>query len=153
MATFKLSWGPPGNGGTDTPTLDLRRDYLLMPVQDRLPDEQVLELDPRAKPEVQERIWFPNKDKAAPSGYRVVTGTVVEADVKYITVILDQPITLVSQSGSPIISQATGRVIGTLSRGGRERGKTELFLTPATALLEALAKYRDFPKLRDVVGR
>ena len=50
----------------------------------------------------------------------MVTGTVVEADVKYVTVILDQPITLLSQSGSPIISQATGRVIGTLSRGGQD---------------------------------
>ena len=153
VATCKLSWGPPGNDGTDTPTLDLRRDYLLMPVQDRVPDEQVLELDPRAKPEVKERIWFPDKDKAVPSGYRVVTGTVVAADVKYISVILDQPITLVSQSGSPIISQATGRVIGTLSRGGRERGKTLLILTPASALLEALARYRNFPRLRDVIGR
>jgi hypothetical protein len=37
VATFKLSWGPPGTGCTDTPTLDLRRDYLLLPVQSRVP--------------------------------------------------------------------------------------------------------------------
>jgi hypothetical protein len=153
VATFELSWGQPGNGGTDTSTLDLRRDYLLMPVQEQLPDEQILELDPRTKPEGKERIWFPNKDKAAPLGYRVVIGTVVVADMKYITVILDQQITLVSQSGSPIISQATGRVIGTLSRGGRERGKTVLLLTPASALLEALCRDQNFPRLRGVIGR
>jgi hypothetical protein len=144
VATFKLSWGPPGTGGTATPTLDLRQDYLLLPVQDRVPGDQVLELDPRAQPEVGERIWFPNKDKTAPLGYQMVTGTVVAARVQYVSVILDQPIALVSQSGSPIISQATGRVIGTLSRGGRERGQTLLILAPAPALLEALTK-GDFP--------
>jgi hypothetical protein len=152
VATFKLSWGPPGAGSTDTPTLDLRRDYLLLPVQDRVPGDQVLELDPRAQPEVRERIWFPNKDKTAPLGYRVVTGTVVAADLKSISVMLDQPITLASQSGSPIISQATGRVIGTLSRGGRERDRTLLILAPASALLEALTK-NDFPPLHHVIGR
>jgi hypothetical protein len=152
VATFKLSWGPPGTGSTDTPTLDLRRDYLLLPVQDRVPGDLVLELDPRAQPEVKERIWFPNKDKTAPLGYRLVTGTVVAADVKYVSVILDQPVPLVSQSGSPIISQATGRVIGTLSRGGQERGQTLLILAPASALLEALTK-SDFPPLRQVIGR
>ena len=48
VATFKLSWGPPGHGGTDTPASDLRSDYLLLPVQDRVPANQVLDLDPQA---------------------------------------------------------------------------------------------------------
>ncbi len=153
VAAFKLSWGPPGNGGTDNPTYDLRSDFLLLPVQDRVPADQVLELDPRPQPEVPERVWFPNKDKTAPLGYQVVAGTVVAANIKYTTVILDQPIALVSQSGSPIISQVTGRVIGTLSRGGRERGRTVLLLAPASALLEALARYQDFTPLRHVIGK
>jgi hypothetical protein len=153
VAVLTRSWGPPGKGGTDTPTSDLRSDYLLLPVQVPIPPDQVLELDPRPTPEIQERVWFPNKDQSAPLGYRLVAGAVAAAAVKCLTVILDQPIALTSQSGSPIISQTTGRVIGTLSRGGRERGRTVLLLTPAAALLKALTGHQAIPLLRQVIGR
>ena len=79
---------------------------------------------------------------------------VVEADVKYSIVVLDALIELVSQSGSPIISQESGRVIGTLSRGGEPvEGKTVLFLAPASGILKALIGANGFPRLQDVIGK
>jgi hypothetical protein len=153
VATFTRSWGQPGRGGTDDPSYDLRSDYLLLPVEVMISPERILELDSRPLPDLRERVWFPNKDRTAPPGYRIVNGTVAAVDVKYVTVILDQPIALSSQSGSPIISQVTGKVIGTLSRAGQERGRTFLLLTPAAALLKALTGNRTFLPLHRVIGR
>jgi hypothetical protein len=153
VAILKQSWGPPGRGGTDDPNYDLRSDYLLLPVEVMISPERILELDSRPLPDLRERVWFPNKDRNASPGYRIVNGTVAAVEVKYLTVILDQPIALSSQSGSPIISQVTGKVIGTLSRAGQERGRTILLLTPAAAILKALADHQSFLPLRQIIGR
>src|SRR3990172_8408362 len=154
MATFTSSWGPPGSEGTIQPIVDLRRDYLLMPAPGDVPADVVLELDRRETPDLGERIWFPNKTPRAELGYEAVEGMVVEADLKYSIVVLDGLIELVLQTGSPIISQKSGRVIGTLSRGGEpHEGKTVLFLAPASGILKALIEANEFPRLQDVIGK
>ena len=124
------------------PEVDLRRDYLLMPADGTISDQLVLELDTRKKPEVGERVWLPNKDSEAKLGFVLVSGKVKEATEKYSVVELDRVIKLQSQSGSPIISQSTGKVIGTLSRAPGGEGKTVLSLAPARALFDALARNR-----------
>jgi hypothetical protein len=153
VATFTLSWGTPGRAGTRYPAVDLRSDYLLMPAPESVSADLALELDPRPKPTRNERIWFPNKDDTLPLGYRVVAGTVVESDETYSVVVLDEEITLQSQSGSPFISQATGKVIGTLSSADFGSSRPRLLLTPSGAILAALAKDKDLPELRSVVGK
>jgi iron-sulfur cluster assembly accessory protein len=152
-ATFSSSWGIPGDGGRTEPQPDLRSDYLIFPAA-KAPDRAaLLEFDPRPKPAVGERVHFPNKDESADPGHKWVEGAVAEADEKFVTVLLDQKIHLQSQSGSPVISQSTGRVIGTLSRARHERDRTLLTLAPAGGMVAALAiQPRNLP-LRDVVGR
>ncbi|MBY0526424.1 MAG: hypothetical protein K2R98_23725 [Gemmataceae bacterium] len=147
------SWGPPGGEGVTEPVVDLRGDYLLMPVDEKVADELVLELDTRKQPAVGERVWLPNKDSDAKLGYELVSGKVTEATEKYSTVELDRAIKLQSQSGSPFISQSTGKVIGTLSRAPGSEGKTVLVLAPARALVDALSREGNFPLLLDVIGK
>jgi iron-sulfur cluster assembly accessory protein len=152
-ATFSSSWGTPGDGGRTEPQPDLRLDYLLFPAT-KAPDRAaVLEFDPRPKPTVGERIHFPNKDESADPGHKWVEGAVSEADEKFVTVLLDQKIHLQSQSGSPVISQATGKVIGTLSRARQDRERTVLTLAPAGGMVTALASQPTNLPLRDVIGR
>lgn len=153
VATFTDSWGLPGNAGTMEPTIDLRPDYLLMPAPGGIPADLVLELDPRERLDVDERIWFPNKTQRSKLGYEVVEGTVIEADLKYSLIVLERAITLESQSGSPIVSQQSGKVVGILSRGGMYRGKTALLLTPAHGILKVLTEANEFPRLQDVIGK
>ncbi len=150
LATFSTSWGQPGNRGTP---VDLRPDYFICPVTTPVPPEQVLELDDRPLPGVGERVWFPDKDSksATELGFEVVEGVVNEAEETHIHLKLDRPIRLQSQSGSPVISQATGKVIGTFARG--HPAGTDLFLTPASSILRALGDDSSFPALEDVVGR
>ena len=163
VATFTRSWGPPGDGGTNERPPDLRTDYWIMPVDAKAPETgaaeakaaaaAALELDPRDKPALGEKVWLPNKNPKARLGFDLVEGAVVETGVKYSLVRLDDDIELGSQSGSPLISQRTGKVIGTLSRGGSKGGKTFLLLAPSAPIARALADAKEFPQLRHVIGR
>jgi iron-sulfur cluster assembly accessory protein len=152
-ATFSTSWGTPGDGGRTEPQPDLRADYLLLPAAKAPHRAAVLEFDPRPKPALGERIHFPNKDESADPGHKWVEGAVTEADEKSVSVLLDQKIHLQSQSGSPVISQATGRVIGILSLARQERDRTVLTLAPAGGVAAALAGQPANLPLRDVIGR
>ena len=151
IATMTTSWGPPGNAGTTLP-LDLRNDYLIMPVTDTVQTESVLELDDRTV-DATERIWLPNKSRSA-IGFTLVEGTVEEAGDGYITVILDQSIELTSQSGSPVISQSTGKVIGLVSRRGPARtSRTALLLAPVSSIRQTIGTKQQLMPLRKVIGK
>jgi hypothetical protein len=145
VVTFTRVWGEPGSGGTMEP-LDLRSDYLLLPMSaDRLPPHaKALPLDSRDGPAEGEAVWLPVKAVEADHGFRAVAGRVHQAAETFITVNLNQALSLSSLNGSPVISQKTGSVIGTLSRGGRRTdGTTVLVLTPADAIGQAIQSARD----------
>ncbi len=151
-ARFIYSLGPPGDAGQTEP-LDLRTDYLIL-IGDRNPQmTNMLVLDERAQPDVGERIWFPNKDWNDPVGHVFVTGTVEESGNEYSYIALDEEIELQSQSGSPVISQKTGKVIGTLSRGGHEDGVTCLILCPAKGIASIIASDPATVELKEAVGK
>ena len=163
VASFTRSWGQPGDGGTNGNPPDLRTDYWIMPVDAEAPETgaaearaaaaAALELDPRDKPALGEKVWLPNKNRKAKLGFDLVEGAVIETGVKYSLVRLTDEIELQSQSGSPIISQRTGKVIGTLSRGGTKDGTTFLLLAPSAPIARALADAKEFPQLRHVIGK
>lgn len=151
---FTHSLGAPGDGGQVGPDVfDLRRDYfIIVGDEPATVDCQPLELDDRPRPKVGERVWLPNKDADAPEGYEMVAGFVDEVADEYIGIELDDEIQLQSQSGSPIISQRTGKVLGTLARGGSDGGKTFLRLCPAKGILEVIAANPPTMKLEQAVG-
>ena len=163
VASFTRSWGKPGDGGSNEPSPDLRTDYWIMPVEAKDADGgdadaraaavAALELDTRDKPALGEKVWLPDKDPKAKHGFNLVEGAVVETDVKYSLVQLAGEIKLQSQSGSPIISQRTGKVIGTLSRGGTRNGKSFLLLAPMAPVARVLADAKELPQLRHVIGK
>jgi hypothetical protein len=152
LAAFSHSYGPPGNAGNEV-TGDLRPDFLLFAGEDVGTSHTVLELDPRSKPEIGEKVWFPNKDSGQDWGHRMLTGKVEEAEAEYSLVRLDNYITLTSQSGSPVISQRTGKVIGTFSRGGRDRGRTVLLLCPSRGILDMIERKPEKIPLAQAIGR
>lgn len=152
VCKFTNSFGQPGR-----PPLgdDLRGDYLVLDAV-RLSvsqDRPILQLDPRPAPDVGERVWLPNKDETVLLGHRPMAGTVVEASEQYAVILFDEHFRLQSQSGSPLVSQQTGQVIGTLSRGGELRGQAFIYTAPARPILDAISNAAERPLLRTVVGK
>lgn len=154
IAALGRSWGKPGNGGLDgdDPDKDLRTDRLIMPVDERISDDRWLTLDGRKGPSVGEPVYFPDKMESEPRGYNWINGTVSDVGIGYIRVNLDSSKTLYTPEGSPVISAVTGRVIGSVSRFGKVRQKTVLWLCPAASLQEAIDSADSQPALCDVVS-
>jgi hypothetical protein len=88
-------------------------------------------------------IWMPVPDFEAGQGYRRITGKVRSATQQEITVVLDHPLTITSQSGSPVVDQSTAEVIGIFSSfSTTPKGELLVHLTPSTAILAALREER-----------
>jgi len=152
VARFEQSFGRPGYLPQLEP-MDLRSDYLIVFSDSQTIDQPVLELDLRLKPEERERVWFPDKHDNAADGYLLVEGTVMRSGEQYCAVRLDRQITPQSQSGSPFISQKTGKVIGTWSCARPAKEHFYVFLTPASHLSKVIREAKDRPMLREVIGR
>ena len=68
--------------------------------------------------------------------------------------VLSDNIDLNSRSGTPVLSENTGKIIGILTGGGCNREcKTYLYLAPASSIHQALMNAREYPFLREVVGK
>jgi hypothetical protein len=150
---FSSSLGRPGRAGRLFQFTDLRTDYFILVSDAPITGVSVLELDPREHPAVGERVWFPNKDDSRPEGYVLLEGTVTAATAKYSEVLFKSAFQLQSQSGSPVISQSTGKVVGALSGGGPELGGTSILLAPSRAILDAMDRVTAPVPLERVVGR
>lgn len=146
IATTTRSWGKPGRAGSYEP-LDLRPDYLLLVMEGDIDPQSILEIDSRNLAEVGERVLFPNKNGD------VSAGTIQEAKDTYLIVKLDKKVNLEARSGTPILSQSTGKIIGLLTGGSIESDHTLLYLTPSSGILKMLSKDQECCPLRDVVGQ
>ena len=60
----------------------------------------------------------------------MVEGTVTDAGSKYSENLFKPPFELQSQSGCPLISQSSRKVIGTLAGGGPARGGISILIAP-----------------------
>lgn len=164
VQNFVKSWGKPGEGGlTDSRMLsiDLRSDYFVMPWENNIDESRLLVLDERSRIEEGERVWFPNKNPKAALGFDMVNGNIHESHIKYHVLMLEEPIELATQSGTPVISQVTGKVVGILSRDGTQYGRNMLgqelkgsifLLTPSAVILKVFESYSDYVDLSAVTG-
>ncbi len=151
VATSTRCWGQPGQEGCYQP-VDLRSDYLLLVVEGKIPSQKVLQLSGRSGCAEGEKVWFPNKNPLSPHGHDRIEGTVAEAQNTFLKVILDREIDLNARSGTPVLSEKTGKVIGILTGGETRGNRSVLYLAPASSIHKAL-KAHEYPLLRDVVGK
>ncbi len=135
-------------------------------MREGVPAGVVLELDPRTAIDPNERVYFHDKCAFGQKNYAILEGLLIRTAPEQYEVMLYQDIRPESQSGSPVISQATGKVIGIVAEAGASGGDVTsmllgvggrspriLVLTPSSAILKALEECRDFPLLRDVIGK
>lgn len=130
LGTSSGTWGEPGNPPELDP-VDFQFNFMLFRIEDLPDDFQPLELDHRPLPENGEEVWFPKANPESPTGYDRVKGVINEANQKYLDVILDEEIGVRGQTGCPLISAATGRVVGIFYGGIPMAGITKAFFSPA----------------------
>jgi hypothetical protein len=152
LIVYKHAFGNPGRNPTLNP-LDLRPDYFILHKEEFETDRPTLEFDYRPNPDHGERVWLPNKNSKALTGHDFVEGTIIEANQKHLTVLLDHRIETHSQSGSPFVSQKTGKVIGVFSATPVKKQGEIIYLAPAQVFLSAMRDAQNRPLLKDVVGQ
>lgn len=116
-----------GSGGIDGQIADFRDDDLLLAVS-RLPKGYIaLELDGRKPLPIGEKVWLPYETATGSVSRR--TGIISSWDPGYVEVRLDEELQVTSHSGTPVISEKTGKVVGLLSRSDSKTQK-KLWLAP-----------------------
>lgn len=154
LADSTVCWGSPGDNGIRgrNDITDLRTDRFVLSVSVDEQQVHVLDLDDRPAPDIRESVWFPDKQPGEPGGFRLIGGKVVQIERRFLRVRLDNPITPQSQSGSQVISQVNGRVVGLWAGVTQDQGTTFLFLNPAREIHNALED-PSRPTLSHVVGK
>jgi hypothetical protein len=137
--------GKPGNARTGE---DMSVDYVLLnvPIDYSIHPDLILEPDPRGQPEPGERVILYSliHDQA-----RTFQGAVLSVAPTAVWVVMDEAFDPSGLSGSPFVSQHTGKVIGMAIATTKRGGKVLLGLHPIGSLAEKAAAAQTFPKIAD----
>lgn len=142
---FDTLHGQPGEARTSE---DMSIDYVLLAVPSDHAIDPALILDPdsRGSPQSGERVALYSliSDQA-----RVFQGTVLSVDPQAVWVVMDEAFDPSGLSGSPFLSQHTGKVVGMAIATTRRGSKVLLGLHPIDSLLKKVEAARTFPKIAD----
>lgn len=137
-------FGPPGHPRTGD---DMTVDYVLLQVPQPITPSLVLDPDPRGGPQPGERVTlFSGLGTEEGEAYRPV-GTVQSVDGTSAWVVMDELFNPGMMSGSPVISQHTGRVVGMTIAASLRRDHLLIGLHPVGSIVRyaAQAKGRMYP--------
>ncbi len=152
LATFRASLGRPSRT-TITRPRDVADDFVLLPCNAPPEEGLALQLEQVARYEPGTRLWFPNKNRQLELGHEWIDAIVVEDLGHLIRVKLSAGIVMNSQSGSPLLNAATGKVIGMVNGGEEERGAIILTLCPARSVLKHLGRRQELTSLMTSIRR
>lgn len=145
VASFHTLQGRPGvpRGGED-----MTVDYVLLktPATAVIDPAFILEPDPRPLAQPGERVSLYTVLNDQP---RIFEGAVLTADPTAIWVVMDEVFDPSGLSGSPFLSQYTGKVIGMAIATTRRGGKVLLGLHPIGSLLEKAQAATEFSEMAD----
>jgi hypothetical protein len=145
---FDTLHGPPGRPRTGA---DMTVDYVLLHPDRPIDAAYVLQPDPRGAPQSGERVSLYKCTGGDSGGQRIIQGTVQSVDSVSAWVLMDEPFTpaIWSGSGSPFISQHTGRVVGMLIAGTLRSRWVLLGMHPVGSLVQRIETATEFPKMAE----
>jgi hypothetical protein len=142
---FDTLRGDPGNARTGE---DMSVDYVLLqvPIDQPIDSDLILDPDPRGLPQAGERVMLYTliHDQA-----RTFPGAVLSVSPTAVWVVMDETFDPSGLSGSPFVSQHTGKVVGMAIATTRRGGKVLLGLHPIGSLMEKATAAQTFPKIGD----
>jgi hypothetical protein len=142
---FDTLRGKPGTARTGE---DMTIDYVLLstPIDPPIDPALVLEPDPRGLPQAGERVALYSLIDDRP---RVYQGSVLSVVPNAVWVVMDEAFDPSGLSGSPFLSEHTGKVIGMAIATTKRGGKVLLGLDPIGSLVEKAVAAQTFPKITD----
>lgn len=147
MWEFTTLRGPPGHSMVPE---DLSADYLLLEVDLPIPKDLLLMPDPRGAPQPGERVSLYSGLGDGRGGLRVLEGTVQSVNNKAFWVLMDRWFNPGQMSGSPLISQHTGRAVGMVIAGSPRLGRLLLGAHPMGSLVGLATSATEFPSLNKI---
>jgi hypothetical protein len=145
VIAFDTLLGEPGTARTGE---DMTIDYVLLhvPINASIDPALILEPDPRGLPQAGERVALYSLIDGFP---RVLQGSVLSVEPSAVWVVMDEAFDPSGLSGSPFLSQHTGKVIGMAIATTKRGGKVLLGLNPIGSLVEKAAMAQTLPKIVD----
>lgn len=145
---FDTLYGTPGRARSND---DLAVDYILLRPPGPVERGYVLQPDPRGAPQPGERVSL-YKCVGGEAGHQhVLQGTVQSVDAVSVWVLMDAPFALAewSGSGSPLLSQHTGQVVGMLIAGMLRGHSLLLGMHPVGSLVAKMAAAETSPTMTE----
>lgn len=131
---FDTLRGPPG---TSHSAQDLTGDYVLLEVDRPVPERLIQRPDSRGGPQPGERVWLFTGVAGSPG--RRLAGTVQSANERAFWILMDGQFNPSQMSGSPVVSQHSGLVVGMVLVGSPRRGHLLIGAQPAGSLASRVA--------------
>jgi hypothetical protein len=150
LVPFDTLYGPPGVPRSGN---NMMVDYVLLKMpepQPALDPALILEPDPRGAPQPGERVvLFSGRGGDGQGGPRVFKGTVQSVDDTGVWVVMDERFEAGGLSGSPLLSDYTGRIVGMTIAETYRSGHTVLGFHPIGSIVRHAMAAVDFPKIAD----
>jgi hypothetical protein len=126
---------------------DMTVDFILLRVDEAIDPVLVLSPDPRGEPQAGERILLYSGLGDGAGGLRVYPGTIMTVDRNGAWAVMDDEFSPAGMSGSPFLSEHTGRVVGMAIVAGHRDGRLMIGMHPIGSLVEKAEEAIAFPRL------
>jgi hypothetical protein len=148
VAEFDTLHGQPGQAQQGE---DMTIDYVLLQVgpAQLVDPELILAPDPRGAPQPGERVAIYSGLGDGNGSRRVLEGTVQSVNDQAVWVVMDDAFEPGGMSGSPFVSEYTGRAIGMTIATTHRAGKMLLGLHPIGSIVRKAEAASEFPKIAD----
>jgi len=144
VAEFDTLWGHPGRPFTG---MDMVVDYVLMKADRPVDAGLILTPDPRGAPQPGERVVLFSGLGDGHGGRRALAGTVQSVSDTAVWVVMDRWFNPGGMSGSPVVSQHTGQVVGMAIAANPRRYRLALGLHPIGSIVRQAESATEFPIL------
>ena len=128
---------------------DLTTDYVLLKVDTEVEPSYVLSPDPRGLAERGEAVLLYSGQGNGVGGRRILHGVAFEVRRTGVWVMMDEAFDPNGMSGSPIISETTGKLVGMAIASSLSGGRLFIGMHPVASLVEKAEQAADFPLLLD----
>jgi hypothetical protein len=138
-----------GEPGQPRAGLDLSTDWVLLHTSQSVDAALILSPDPRGQPQPGERVSLFSGLGDGRGGRRELAGTVQTADATGIWVLMDEAFDAGGMSGSPLLSQHTGQVVGMAIAVQPRATRLLIGFHPIGHLVALAEAARVFPRITD----